>query len=188
LIEFIRILSSLHATVSSLRSKSQVKGPIREVKTEIRVMGLWAAFVRRGYTEFIGVVFRGSLYIDGVLRRRIRNWDGEAIKRLAKSIRASPHFGQLRVIIIQDSPEMRKANIEAESLHELTGLPVIALSEDAMVFRAYGLDSSTASNILRRIQGPEGLPEALKVAKIFAEAMVACRTREKAQKRSTQAG
>ncbi|MEM3693355.1 MAG: DUF99 family protein [Candidatus Bathyarchaeia archaeon] len=154
-----------------MKVKNPTRGPIREVKPEIRVMGLWSVIVRRGYTDFIGVVYRGGLWLDGVLRRRIKNGDREAITKLAKAIRASPHFGQLRVIITQDSPEMRMTILKAERLNELTSLPVIVLSEDAKLFRAYGLDDSTAYKILQRIQGSEGIPDALRVAKLFSKAL-----------------
>ncbi|MBS7610550.1 DUF99 family protein [Candidatus Bathyarchaeota archaeon] len=154
-----------------MKVKNPIRGPIREVKPEIRVMGLWAVVARRGYTDFIGIVYRGGLWMDGVLRRRIKNGDGEALRKLAKAIRASPHFGQLRVIVTQDSSVMRMAMFEVERLHESTGLPIIVLSEDAKLFRAYGLDDSTASRILRRTQGIDGIPEALRVAKLFSEAL-----------------
>lgn len=161
--------------VSSLKSDGQGRGYIREVKAEIRVLGLEAAFVRRGYTDFIGVVFRGNLWLDGVLRRRLRDGGSDATKKLAKSIRESPHFGQLRVVVIQDSPEMRRTKVQVGELHELTGLPMIMLSEDARGFRAYGLDDTTVLKILRRTRGPEALPEALRVARILARGLSAYR-------------
>lgn len=148
-----------------------MRGSIREVKREIRLLGVEATVVRRGYIDFVGTVFRGGLWLDGALRRRVRDTGKDATRKLSIAIRRSPHFGQLRVIILGESPEMRRTLLDAERLHELTGLPVILLSEDARQFRAFGLDEPTARRVLGKARGPEPLPEALKVARLFARGL-----------------
>ncbi|KYH39060.1 MAG: hypothetical protein AYL28_001530 [Candidatus Bathyarchaeota archaeon B23] len=163
---------------------------LRRVKREIRVLGLASRPRDDGYTV-VGVVYRGSLWLDGVLALRLGGGE-EPTRGIAEAVRASPHHPQIRVILLQDE-QLEGLRPDPYGLRREAERPVIALSRQpswpeppegiyAIGFElelggsrlhvlSVGLRSLEASAVLRAsTRRGETTPEALRVAGLIAEA------------------
>lgn len=105
----------------------------RKIKREIRIVGIDdCPFVPRksGGVDVIGIVFRGGYWIDGVMRTEVELDGLDATARIAEMVRSSPHYRQLRVIML-DGVTLAGFNVvDIRKLFEETGLPVIALTRE----------------------------------------------------------
>ncbi|MFX0168659.1 MAG: DUF99 family protein [Candidatus Hodarchaeota archaeon] len=104
----------------------------RQVKEEIRILGVDDARFRRGvdeWTRLVGVVFRGGKWMEGCLQGPIRVDGSDVNEQLARMISESPHQGQLRVIMTADTIFAGVNVLHLPRLVESTGLPVIAVSD-----------------------------------------------------------
>jgi uncharacterized protein len=103
---------------------------IRMVKPEIRVIGIDdGKFVPHSKTQVtvVGVVFRGGLWLDGVLSTTITVDGLDATNKLSSMITQSPHYGQLRVIMINGITLGGFNIVDIHELNASTDLPVIAV-------------------------------------------------------------
>lgn len=91
---------------------------LRTVKKEIRILGLDTC--RKG--AIIGTVVRGGLYLDGVMR--LQGADSTNSFAVAKFVRASRYYPELRVIMTHD----KTRNLNARSLEDAVRLPVIQVA------------------------------------------------------------
>jgi endonuclease V-like protein UPF0215 family len=106
--------------------------PIRQVKTEIRILGVDDARFKRGrdeWTRLVGVVMRGGQWIEGCLQMPIRVDGDDATTQLTRMIRESSHYGQLRVIMTSDTIFGGVNVLDLPAVAETTRLPVIAVSD-----------------------------------------------------------
>ncbi|MBS7611161.1 hypothetical protein KEJ27_02955 [Candidatus Bathyarchaeota archaeon] len=128
--------------------------PIKTVKREIRVLGLTKVSLDNRI-DVVGVVYRGSSIMDGVLY-----FKAEEVERhgLPKLIRESKHFKQLRILVLKSED-----GFNCEELWMETSIPVLCLGEFNDI-KPYGVDKENALKILRIISKENGKPEALKVA------------------------
>ena len=105
----------------------------RNVKSEIRVLGVDdCAFQTFGSTRamVIGVVFRGGLWLDGVMRTAVAVDGRDATERITNMVKSSTHYRQLRLIML-DSITVAGFNIvNICQLFGETKLPVIALTRE----------------------------------------------------------
>ncbi len=159
---------------------------IRQVKKEIRTLGLAAKSTgSEGEFLVVGVVFRGSLWLDGVMRTTTYTVD--ITDGSAEMIKASRHHPQIRAIIVHEDLLYDGCTIDPFNLSRETMRPVIALnykgcleSDEAGSTQVYamdvtgeapsysiGLEGSVAVNILRTVSRDGVLPEALRVARIL---------------------
>ncbi|KYH37021.1 MAG: putative Endonuclease V [Candidatus Bathyarchaeota archaeon B24] len=127
---------------------------VRTVKREIRVLGLTKVHIGRR-RDVLGVVYRGGLFMDGVLY--FRGDDVEAYG-LPGLIRRSRHYPQLRVVVCR-----AEDGFDCRRLWNETGIPVILLNPDGS-FEAYGIEEQVASRVLKVASKTFPEPEALKVA------------------------
>ena len=111
-----------------------VKGKkFRTIKPEIRVIGVDDGFFvphTRGKCDVIGVVFRGGYWLDGVMRTSIEIDGLDATERIADMIMRSPHFGQLRVIMLDGVTFAGFNVVDTSVLFEVTKLPIIAITRE----------------------------------------------------------
>ena len=150
---------------------------IRQVKREIRVLGLAAESVDDVHVV-VGVVYRGRLGLDGVLScsSASRDLAGAA----AAMIRGSAHFNQVRVIAVDMDRLPPGASLGLEALASGTGKPVLGLTRARgelderymFLWRGYtvtsvGLGWGDAERVLD-VCSVEGYPEALRVASMVA--------------------
>jgi hypothetical protein len=83
-----------------------LKSRIRQVKREIRALGIVAKGLRGGGGLAVGVIFRGGLYLDGVIKAKAHGPD--ITGAVAEMIKASPHYPQIRVLLINEAPHRQR--------------------------------------------------------------------------------
>jgi uncharacterized protein len=105
---------------------------LRIVKPEIRVLGVDdGKFVphSKAQVPVVGVVFRGGYWIDGVMSTKITVDGLDATQNIADMITRSPHFWQLRVVMLNGVTFGGFNVVDIKALNEQTKLPVIAVTE-----------------------------------------------------------
>lgn len=98
------------------------------IKPELRILGIddcSFASHKTGTAILIGIVFRGGLWLDGVMKTEVDGLD--VTDKIANMIKTSPHYDQLRVIMLNGVTFAGFNVVNMRQLFELTGLPVIAL-------------------------------------------------------------
>jgi endonuclease V-like protein UPF0215 family len=101
------------------------------VKPEIRVVGVDdGVFVphTHGKCDVIGIVFRGGYWLDGVMRTQVEIDGLDATDKIGEMITGSPHYGQLRVIMLDGVTFAGFNVVDTARLFEMTRLPVIAVT------------------------------------------------------------
>jgi endonuclease V-like protein UPF0215 family len=153
---------------------------IRQVKPEIRVLGV-AVSSAGSNSVVVGAVFRGSLFLDGVMSRGVK---GNSITyEISDMIKTSKHYGQVRVILIDESILPVGVSVDPYFISEFTGKPVLYLHgsvleiDERYMFKwcgrfvtSIGLSELDASNVLNA-SSKECVPEALRVASMVAASL-----------------
>jgi len=109
-----------------------VKG-FRSIKPEIRVLGVDdGVFVphAKGSVDIVGVVFRGGYWLDGVMRTEVEIDGMDATEKIASMIIESPHYDQLRVIMLYGITFAGFNVVDIKGLFNRVGLPVIAVTRE----------------------------------------------------------
>jgi endonuclease V-like protein UPF0215 family len=105
----------------------------RVIKPEIRVLGVDDGVFTphsKGLVPVIGVVFRGGYWLDGVMHTKIKVDGFDATHKIASMIIHSPHYKQLRVIMLNGITFAGFNVVDIKKLHSKTKLPVIAVTRD----------------------------------------------------------
>lgn len=105
----------------------------RSVKREIRVLGIDdGVFVpqKKGKALIVGVVYRGGLWLDGVMHTKIEVDGLDATEKIASMITSSPHYAQLRVIMLNGLTFAGFNVVDIKRLYTITKLPVIVVSRE----------------------------------------------------------
>jgi len=104
----------------------------RVVKPEIRVLGVDdGSFIpHHGYAPIVGVVFRGGYWLEGVLSTKVKVDGFDATSKIASMITSSPHYCQVRVIMLDGITFAGFNIVNIEDLNHLTKLPIIAITRD----------------------------------------------------------
>ena len=105
----------------------------RVIKPEIRVLGIddgKHVFRSKTQASIVGVVFRGGLWLDGVMSTSVSVDGFDATENVTNMILASPHYKQLRVIMLSGVTYAGFNIIDLVALNEATKLPVIAVTRD----------------------------------------------------------
>jgi endonuclease V-like protein UPF0215 family len=105
----------------------------RVIKPEIRVLGIddgKHVFRSKTKAPLVGIVFRGGLWLDGVMSTRISVDGFDATEQVTKMILASPHYKQLRVVMLSGVTFAGFNIIDIVALNQATKLPVIAVTRD----------------------------------------------------------
>jgi len=105
----------------------------RVVKPEIRVLGIDdGAFTphTKDLVPVVGVVFRGGYWLDGVMHTRVRVDGFDATDKIASMIIGSPHYKQLRVIMLNGITLAGFNIVDIKMLNAKTRLPVIAVTRE----------------------------------------------------------
>lgn len=106
------------------------KVKFRGIKPELRILGIdYHSFTLRRTRKaiLIGIVFRGGLWLDGVMKTEVEVDCLDVTDKIADMIETSPHYDQLRVIMLNGVTFAGFNVVNVRRLFELTGLPVIAL-------------------------------------------------------------
>lgn len=110
----------------------------RVVKPEVRVLGVDdGVFVphTKGSALIVGVVFRGGLWLDGVMHTHVAVDGFDATRKIAAMVRGSPHYKQLRVIMLNGVTVAGFNVVDIKRLNVRTGLPVLAVTREKPNFR-----------------------------------------------------
>ncbi len=105
----------------------------RVIKPEIRVLGIddgKHVFRSKTQAPIVGVVFRGGLWLDGVMSTSVMVDGFDATENVSDMILSSPHYKQLRVIMLSGVTYAGFNIIDLVALNEATKLPVIAITRD----------------------------------------------------------
>ena len=105
----------------------------RVIKPEIRVLGVDdGAFIPhvKGQVLVIGVVFRGGYCLDGVMHTKIAVDGFDATHEISSMITRSPHYKQLRVIMLNGITFAGFNIVDVKALHVATKLPVITVTRE----------------------------------------------------------
>jgi len=108
-----------------------IRRNIRLVKPEIRVLGIDdGQFVPHSKSQvlIVGVVFRGGYWLDGVMSTQMTNDGLDATQNISKMILESPHYRQLRVVMLNGITFAGFNVVDIKALNAQTGLPVIAMT------------------------------------------------------------
>jgi len=122
--------------VSTRRAKRKRKSEvakIRVVKPEIRVLGIDDGVFTPHSNELVdvvGIVYRGGYWLDGFMRTRVRVDGLDATEKLAEMITSSPHYAQLRVIMLNGVTLAGFNVVDIEELCQRVKLPVVAVTRD----------------------------------------------------------
>lgn len=106
---------------------------IRSVKPEIRILGIDDGVFTphtRGNVNVIGVVFRGGYWLDGVMRTQVEIDGMDATKKIASMIAESPHYDQLRIVMLNGVTMAGFNVVDIEKLRKNVKLPVIGVTRD----------------------------------------------------------
>jgi endonuclease V-like protein UPF0215 family len=101
------------------------------IKPEIRVLGVDdGAFTPhvQGQVPVVGVVFRGGYWFDGIMHTKIGVDGFDATDRVASMIIRSPHYKQLRVIMLNGITFAGFNIVDVKALNVATKLPVITVT------------------------------------------------------------
>jgi endonuclease V-like protein UPF0215 family len=107
------------------------------IKPEIRVLGVDdGVFTPRvkGLVPIVGVVFRGGYWLDGVMHTKIKVDGFDATGKIASMILNSPHYKQLRIIMLNGITFAGFNVADIKRLNEKTRLPVIAITREKPSF------------------------------------------------------
>ncbi len=105
----------------------------RVVKPEIRVLGVDDGVFTphvEAWVPVVGVVFRGGYWLDGVMHTNIAVDGFDATEKITSMITNSPHYRQLRVIMLNGITFAGFNVVNIKALHAETGLPVIAVTRE----------------------------------------------------------
>ena len=103
------------------------------IKPEIRVLGIDdGAFIPhvKGQVPVIGVVFRGGYWLDGVMHTEIAVDGFDATEKISAMVTSSPHYKQVRVIMLSGITFAGFNVVDVESLYGTTRLPVITVTRE----------------------------------------------------------
>ena len=105
----------------------------RSVKPEIRVLGIDdGVFVphTKDVVDVVGVVYRGGYWLDGVMRTEVEVDGTDATEKIASMIRDSPHYDQIRVVVLNGVTLAGFNVVDIKKLFKKVGLPVIAVTRE----------------------------------------------------------
>jgi len=110
-----------------------VSKKFRVIKPEIRVLGVDDGVFTphvKGFVPVVGVVFRGGYWLDGVMHTKVEVDGFDATEKIASMIINSPHYKQLRVIMLNGITFAGFNVADIKKLTAKTKLPVISVTRE----------------------------------------------------------
>ncbi len=110
----------------------------RVIKPEIRVLGVDDGVFTphvKGLVHVVGVIFRGGYWLDGVMHTKVEVDGFDATDKMASMIINSPHYKQLRVVMLDGITFAGFNVVNIEELNAETRLPVIAVTREKPNFK-----------------------------------------------------
>jgi len=94
------------------------------LKKETRILGLSAASTKNRPIPLVGVIFRGSLWLDGIMTCAANPKKCDTTTQLADAIIHSRHYTQIRAVIISVRC-IHEPELDPEALSHKISLPTI---------------------------------------------------------------
>jgi len=110
-----------------------VSKKFRVIKPEIRVLGVDDGVFTphvKDLVPVVGVVFRGGYWLDGVMHTKVEVDGFDATEKIASMIINSPHYKQLRVIMLNGITFAGFNVVNIKELNKEVKLPVIAVTRE----------------------------------------------------------
>jgi endonuclease V-like protein UPF0215 family len=101
------------------------------LKKETRILGLSATPRLKGGTFVVGVIFRGSSWLDGILTCTLRPRRSHEMLKLSRAIMRSRQYSQLHAVIISSNQTVLQRDNHIAELARRIKLPVILLLKRA---------------------------------------------------------
>jgi endonuclease V-like protein UPF0215 family len=105
---------------------------LQVIKPEIRVLGVDDGKFTphsKDQVHIVGVVFRGGNWLDGIMHTTVTVDNFDATSRIADMITTSPHYKQLRVIMLNGITFAGFNIVDIQALNAAARLPVIAITQ-----------------------------------------------------------
>jgi hypothetical protein len=105
----------------------------RCIKPEIRVLGVDdGVFLphTEGTVDVVGVVYRGGYWLDGVMRTKVEIDGMDATEKIASMIKSSPHYKQLRVVMLDGITLAGFNVVDIQRLFKEVDLSVITVTRE----------------------------------------------------------
>lgn len=102
----------------------------RQIKNEIRILGIDdAPFTphQKGETLLVGTIFRGGLWMDGVLTTHLKIDGCDATFKIIKMVNNSRHRDQIGVMILDGITFGGFNVVDIKKIFEKTSIPVIVV-------------------------------------------------------------
>jgi endonuclease V-like protein UPF0215 family len=151
----------------------------RVIKPEIRVLGVDDGAFKphvKGQVLVVGVVFRGGFWLDGVMHTTIAVDGFDATDKIASMITGSPHYKQLRVVMLNGVTFAGFNIVDVQELHAATKLPVITVTREKPDFEDIRKALQNLPNPEMRWEAILGAGEPVEVSTRSAEAKVYMQT------------
>ena len=127
----------------------------RDVKKEIRILGVddspFDKFKDKK-TALIGVVFRGGIYLEGVLKKEVEVDGDDATSGIIEMVKSTRHRGHLRVLMLSGITFGGLNIVDIENLNRETALPVIIVTRRLP-------DLSAMKKAISRVKNPDDYPD-----------------------------
>jgi len=120
-------------TLTTKRRRVGEVAKIRVVKPEIRVLGIDDGVFTPHSNELVdvvGIVFRGGYWLDGFMHTKVRVDGLDATEKLVEMITSSPHYSQLRIIMLNGVTLAGFNVVDIEELSQKVKLPVVAVTRE----------------------------------------------------------
>lgn len=98
------------------------------IKKETRILGLGAPTGAFKQIPVVGVVFRGSLWLDGVISCQIPTDRPDCLTGLVHAIVRSRQHSQIHTVILHGQDLLSRIRIDISDLSHKIDLPVISIS------------------------------------------------------------
>ena len=81
----------------------------------------------KGLADVVGVVYRGGYWFNGIMHTQIKIDGLDATEKMADMIKASPYYGELRVVILDGITFAGFNVVDIHKLFNLIDLPVVSV-------------------------------------------------------------
>jgi endonuclease V-like protein UPF0215 family len=97
------------------------------IKREARILGLSAHPRKLKRIPIVGIIFRGNLWLDGMLACRIEPNRPEYPSELVRAITQSKQYSQIRAVILSRETLTSSIGISISDFSRLINIPVITI-------------------------------------------------------------
>lgn len=130
----------------------------RIIKNEIRILA-WDdgpfEFKDKEKDILIGAIFRGGVFMDGLLKTEVDIDGTDAEKNIIQMTNKTKHKDQLRLIMLDGITFAGFNTVDIKSIYEKTGLPVIVINRKKPNFNEFKKALKRLPNSRKRLKAVE---------------------------------